>query len=102
MHQVENIENVLAHSNGRKPRQSLGRMPLNIFVNILAFMKPLNIIAMRKTCKSLRVVTYRRIVWLNACILMVLTNAIYDGTFPLNDMTNLLNWSMLLLRWNDS
>ncbi|KDR79854.1 hypothetical protein GALMADRAFT_265099 [Galerina marginata CBS 339.88] len=65
---------------------SLTTLGLDILINIMAFVKPADIISMRQTCKALYDYSTCRVVWLNAVTEMAKEHCIMKATFPTASM----------------
>ncbi|KDR67688.1 hypothetical protein GALMADRAFT_257957 [Galerina marginata CBS 339.88] len=59
------------------PYQNLADLPLDIHIIIVGFLRPMDIIAMEQTCKSLHFVCSMRPIWMEALQLTVSNNFIF-------------------------
>ncbi|KAF8958132.1 hypothetical protein BDZ97DRAFT_1842671 [Flammula alnicola] len=64
--------------------------PLNsdIFINVMRFLQPPEIITVRKTCKTLYSASHRRIVWLDALNRVMEEHGLFKPTYHLDSMTD--------------
>ncbi|KAJ6586337.1 hypothetical protein DFH09DRAFT_1143153 [Mycena vulgaris] len=76
------------------PTGNLGRrtscwsdLPVDIFIFIMRFMAPYDIIALRKVSKSVSDATHERSVWIDALRRVCVQHDIYVPSFPLTEMS---------------
>lgn len=62
-------------------------LPLDLLLHLFNLLNPLDIIALRKTCRTLHQATLQRQVWLNTLRRVCVTNSVYAPSFPLTEMT---------------
>ena len=70
---------------GVKP--ALEKLGIDIIVQILSFVQPLDIIALRQVCRALLAASRERVVWRNALRLVTVQHGLFAVTFPVGEMT---------------
>ncbi|KAF8958135.1 hypothetical protein BDZ97DRAFT_1842683 [Flammula alnicola] len=78
--------------------------PLNsdIFINVMRFLQPPEIITVRKTCKTLYSASHRRIVWLDALNRVMKEHGLFKPTYHLDSMTDSQLEQAALFPWKFS
>ncbi|PPQ75585.1 hypothetical protein CVT26_012675 [Gymnopilus dilepis] len=64
----------------------LPRLAVDVLINILNFLRPCDIIGVRRTCKLLQEITKLRTVWVNALGALMEQHSISEAMFPLREM----------------
>jgi F-box domain len=70
---------------GVKP--ALEKLGIDIIIQILSFVQPLDIIALRQVCRALLAASRERVVWRNALRLVTVQHGLFAATFPVGEMT---------------
>ncbi|KAF8878487.1 hypothetical protein CPB84DRAFT_1794150 [Gymnopilus junonius] len=65
---------------------SFAKLGTDVIINVAKFLRPCDIISLRKTCKLLQQVTRMRTIWINALRSIMARNAITEDTYPLQKM----------------
>lgn len=65
----------------------LSPLPLDLLLHLFSFLDPLDIIALRKTCKTLHEATLQRQVWLNTLRRVCVANSVFAPSLPFMEMT---------------
>ncbi|KAF7764058.1 hypothetical protein Agabi119p4_8595 [Agaricus bisporus var. burnettii] len=62
-------------------------LPPDVLISLMRFLRPLDLIALRQTCRYLYEANNRRIVWITALIDVCVENDVFLPTFPIDVMT---------------
>ncbi|KAF8155890.1 hypothetical protein B0H34DRAFT_715253 [Crassisporium funariophilum] len=66
---------------------SIVDLGLDVVINIMEYVKPIDIIRLRQTCKAVQLSTMQRTVWFNALRRMMDEHHIFEPTFDIQDMS---------------
>ncbi|KDR79857.1 hypothetical protein GALMADRAFT_241960 [Galerina marginata CBS 339.88] len=64
----------------------LTNLGVDVLINVMVFLRPMDIINLRQTCKTLKLSTMHRIVWVDALKQMMDEQRIPEATFPTSSM----------------
>ncbi|PPQ96972.1 hypothetical protein CVT26_006452 [Gymnopilus dilepis] len=67
-------------------QQRLPNLPADVVIDILGFLRPCDIIEVRKTCKLLHRITVLTTVWINALRTLMEQRSIPKDTFPVHEL----------------
>ncbi|KAI5899275.1 uncharacterized protein SCHCODRAFT_02604683 [Schizophyllum commune H4-8] len=72
--------------DGRR-RSSKLELPDDVWINIMRYLKPLDIVALRQTSRRLKGPSLNRAVWMHALRVVVADNGVHPLTFPIDKMS---------------
>ncbi|KAF8958154.1 hypothetical protein BDZ97DRAFT_1842780 [Flammula alnicola] len=84
------------------PRELFSPLNSDIFINVMRFLQPPEIIVVRKTCKTLYSASHRRIVWLDALNRVMEEHGLFKPTYHLDSMTDSQLEQAALFPWKFS
>ncbi|XP_006463525.1 hypothetical protein AGABI2DRAFT_144813 [Agaricus bisporus var. bisporus H97] len=71
----------------RDTESKITSLPLDVLISLMGFLRPLDLIALRQTCRYLYEANNRRIVWIKALTDVCVENDVFLPTFPIDGMT---------------
>ncbi|KXN84052.1 hypothetical protein AN958_00502 [Leucoagaricus sp. SymC.cos] len=88
-------------ANDRNGFSKITSLPLDILISLMDYLRPLDLIALRKSCRALHDASHQRIVWIKALTEVCIANDVFLPTFQLDRMTTqeLLQAAAAPSRW---